>query len=144
MKQTLTGILGWPMFSSGENWSGTLKWQSMLRRWFFPLGWGTKLQGYWLIDWQLIVGWGTDSSNAEVLDFTTIPYTIIVSCSHLNYPWLNFGNSDVIILCFLIIKSGFLFMWSICTTINPDCGNHHIRWLFKDKSWGQRFAPTGD
>jgi len=54
----------------------------------------------WLIDWQLIVGWGTDSSNTEVLDFTTIPYTIIVSCSHLNYPWLNFGNSDVIILCF--------------------------------------------
>jgi len=53
-----------------------------------------------LTDWQFIVGWGTDSSNTEVLDFTTIPYTIIVSCSHLNYPWLNFGNSDVIILCF--------------------------------------------
>jgi len=45
---------------------------------------------------------------------------------------------------FLIIKSGFLFMWSICTTINPDCGNHQYRWLFKDKSWGQRFAPTRD
>jgi len=43
---------------------------------------------YWLIDWQLIVGWGTDSSNTEVLDFTTIHYTIIVSCSHLNYPLL--------------------------------------------------------
>jgi len=49
---------------------------------------------------SIIVGWGTDSSNTKVLDFTTIPYTIIVSCSHLNYPWLNFGNSDVIILCF--------------------------------------------
>jgi len=54
----------------------------------------------WLIDWQLIVGWGTDSSSTEVLDFTRIPYTIIVSYSHLNYPGLNFGNgiSDLIIL----------------------------------------------
>jgi len=55
-----------------------------------------------IIDWQLIVGWGTDSFNTEVIDFTTIPYTIIVSCCHLNYPWLNFGNgifSNVISLC---------------------------------------------
>jgi len=67
-----------------------------------------------LIDKQLIVGWGTDSSNTEVLDFTTIPYIIIVSCSHMNYPWFNFGN-DVFrcnYFMFLIIKSGFLFMWS--------------------------------
>jgi len=32
-----------------------------------------------MVDWQLIDGWGTDSSNAEVLDFTRIPYTAIVS-----------------------------------------------------------------
>jgi len=35
-------------------------------------------QGNGLIDWQLLVGWGTDSSNTKVLDFTTVPYTIIV------------------------------------------------------------------
>jgi len=46
------------------------------------------------IDWLTvyIVGWRTDSFNTEVLDFTIIPYTIIMSCSHINYPWLNFGN----------------------------------------------------
>jgi len=56
------------------------------------------------IDWQLTVGWGTDSSNSEVLDFTGIPYTIIVFNSHLNYPRLIFlGNgifSNLIILYF--------------------------------------------
>jgi len=57
-----------------------------------------RLRDNWLIDWQLIVDWGTDSSNTEVLDFTTIPYTIIVSCSHLNFLGMVF--SDVIILCF--------------------------------------------
>jgi len=36
------------------------------------------------IDGQLIVAWGTDSSNAEVLDFTMIPNTIIVSYCDLN------------------------------------------------------------
>jgi len=60
-------------------------------------------------DRQLIVSRGTDSSITQVLDLTTIPYAVIVSYSHLNYPWLNF---DVIILLFLIIKSGFMFMWS--------------------------------
>jgi len=57
----------------------------------------------------------------EVLDFTTISYTIIVSYSHLNYPQLNF--------VFWIIKSGF-FVHVICTTKNPDRGNHHVIWLF--------------
>jgi len=51
-----------------------------------------------LIDWQLIVGWGIDSSNIEVLDFTTIPFTIIESWSHLNYPWLNFGNIGIFLM----------------------------------------------
>jgi len=45
-----------------------------------------------LIGWQLIVGWETDSSNTEVLDFTTIPSTVIMFYSHLNYTRLNFGN----------------------------------------------------
>jgi len=44
---------------------------------------------------------------------------------------------------FLIIKSVFL-VHVICTTINPDWGNNNVRWLFKDKSWGKRFALTGD
>jgi len=44
---------------------------------------------------------------------------------------------------FLIIKSGF-FVHVICTTVNPDWVNHHFRWLFKDKSWGQRFTLTGN
>jgi len=59
--------------------------------------WRMSGQSILLIDWQLIVGWGTDSSITEVLDFTTIPYTNIVSCSHLNYPWLNFGNGIFLI-----------------------------------------------
>jgi len=46
----------------------------------------------WLINWQLIVGWGTDSSNTKVSDFTTITCTVTASYSHLNYPLLNFGN----------------------------------------------------
>jgi len=90
--------------------------------------------GFWLIDWQLIVGWGTDDYNSKVLDFTTIPH-----------PRLNLG--DRIFWCnyfvFILIKSSFC-VHVICTTINPDWGNHHVRWLFKDKSWVQRFAPTGD
>jgi len=51
----------------------------------------------WLIDWQLLGGWGTDSFNTEEIDFTII-YTIIV-----NYLWLNFWEwyfSDAINLCF--------------------------------------------
>jgi len=43
---TLTGNLRWLMISLGRNWKCTLKWQSMVRRWFIPLGWGTKLQGF--------------------------------------------------------------------------------------------------
>jgi len=38
-----------------------------------------------LIDCQFMVSWGTDNSNAGVLDFITMPYTIIVSYCHLNY-----------------------------------------------------------
>jgi len=33
----------------------------------------------WLIE-SFIVGRGTDSSNTEVLDFTTIPYTTLLKC----------------------------------------------------------------
>jgi len=51
-----------------------------------------KMQSSSFDNWKLIVGWGTDSSNTEVLDFTTIPYTIILSYSHLNNSWLTFGN----------------------------------------------------
>jgi len=32
----------------------------------------------------------------------------------------------------------------ICPTVNPDCGNYRVRWLFGDKFRGQRFALTGD
>jgi len=96
-----------------------------------------------IIDWQLKVGWGTNSSNTEVLDFTTIPYTVFVSYSHLNYPWLNFGNGIYWYFVFLITKSRFCSC-DICRTINPDCGNHHVRWLFKDKYWGKKFAMTRD
>jgi len=47
-----------------------------------------------LIDWQLMVRWGTDYSDTEVLGFTMV-------------------FSNVNILCFSIIKSGLiLFMWS--------------------------------
>jgi len=71
-------------------------------------------------NWQLKVGWGTDSSDTEVFDFTTIPFTIIVSCNHLNNPWLNFGNG--IFSYVLIIKSGFLFMWYL---------HSHQSWMWK-------------
>lgn len=47
---------------------------------------------FWLIDWQIFVSWRTDSFSTKVLDFKVIPYTVKVSFSHLNYPWLNFGN----------------------------------------------------
>jgi len=58
------------------------------------------------IDWQLIAGWGTDNSNTEVFDFTKIPYTIIVSCSsHLNYPWLNFGNGIFLTWLFCVFNN---------------------------------------
>jgi len=30
-----------------------------------------------LIDWQLIIGWRSDYSNTDVLDFSTIPYTTV-------------------------------------------------------------------
>jgi len=56
------------------------------------------------IDWQLIVGWGTDSSSTELLNFTIIPNKVFVSYINLNYPLLNFWNgfgfySDTTILC---------------------------------------------
>jgi len=51
-----------------------------------------KLQQWIWIDCQFMVAWGTDSLNTEVLEVTTIPYNVFVSNSHLNYPWLNFGN----------------------------------------------------
>jgi len=44
----------------------------------------------WFLDWQLVVGWGTDSSDYVVLDFTTIPYTVIVPYSHLSYLSVKF------------------------------------------------------
>jgi len=93
-----------------------------------------------LIDPQLMVDWETDSSNTEVLDFTAIPYTIIASYSHLNYPWLNFGNG-ILFWCnyfvFLTIKLGFLFKRSSIPTVVTIMSD-------EDKSWGQRVALTGD
>jgi len=95
----------------------------------------------WLID-SLYVGWGTDSYNTKVLDLQQFPtfllclavtWSIPSSILGLGFFWYNY-------FVFLIIKSGFLFMWSA----QPGCGNHQIGWLFKDKSWGQRFAPAGD
>jgi len=56
-----------------------------------------------LIAWLLKVVWGMDSPDYEVLDFTTIPHSVIVSYSHLNCSLSNFMNmvySNVIILCF--------------------------------------------
>jgi len=83
-----------------------------------------------------MVSWRTDSTNTEVLEFTTIPYTVIVSYNHLNYTWLNFGIvfSDVIILCFSIIKSELLFTWN-------EWGNHHFRWLFLRQILGSKICP---
>jgi len=72
----------------------------------------------------------------KYLDFTTLPYTIIVSYSHLNYPVMIV--SDVIILYYSIIKSGFLFMLSAQPSILNEVN------VMLDKSWGQRFALTGD
>jgi len=53
-------------------------------------------------------------TQGQLADPTQL-YTFIVSYSHLNYPWLNFGNDMYFLMglfCVLIIKSGFLFMWS--------------------------------
>jgi len=76
--------------------------------------WDRTPASYHLTTMTHMVGWGTDSSNTEVLVFTKILYTVIVSYSTLDYPCLNFGNG--IFWCnyfvFLIIKSAFLFMWS--------------------------------
>jgi len=69
---------------------------------------------YHIIDWLSAYSQLRNWSITEVLDYTTIPYGVKVSYSHLNYPWLNFGND--IFWCnyfmFLIIKSGFLCVWS--------------------------------
>jgi len=69
-----------------------------------------------LIDWQFIVSWGTDSSYTEVLDFTTVPDTLLLCLySHMNYPWLNFWEWYFLIcnyFVFLIILSGSLFIRS--------------------------------
>jgi len=51
-----------------------------------------------------------------IIDFKTITHTVIVSYSHWNYPWLNFGNIYGIFwsnyFVFLMLKSWFLFMRS--------------------------------
>jgi len=61
---------------------------------------------------QLIVWWGTDSSNTEVLNFTMISYTVIVSHNHLDYPWLNFGNGIFWFSYFVFIVKTSVLLWS--------------------------------
>jgi len=64
----------------------------------FTITFDTFVKSYLsLFDWLLTASWGTEYSNIEVLDFTIIPHTIIVSYSRLNYPMINFGND--IFLC---------------------------------------------
>jgi len=76
---------------------------------------------YWLIDCdcQLKVGWGTDSSYTNVLDFTTIPFTVFVSNSHLIYPRLNFENDIFWCNYFVFFKNSIrFFIQLLCTTFN--------------------------
>jgi len=66
-----------------------------------------------LFHWQLIACWGTDSScTEEVLYLTTVPYNVIVSNSHLSYPWLNFGNGifwyNYLHRCFIYVERLFV------------------------------------
>jgi len=90
-------------------------------------------RGYFLSkNSSLIIDWLTAYSRLRNLDFKTIPYTFIVSYSHLNYPCLNLGN-DIFwhhYFVFLIIKSGFFCSCDLYNHQSWLRSNHRVRWLF--------------
>jgi len=81
---------------------------------------------------SLKIDWLTAYSRLRNIDFTTIPYTFIVSYSHLNYPCLNLGN-DIFwhhYFVFLIIKSGFFCSCDLYNLQSWLRSNQRVRWLF--------------
>jgi len=100
-----------------------------------------------VIDWQLIVSWGTDSCKTEgitIFKFSLHCYCVLRSAElPLNCLLAGMVISNVIICIFQLLNQVFCY----CDLHNHQSWlryNHHVRWLFKDKSWGQRFALTGD
>jgi len=105
-----------------------------------------------LIDWQLIDGWGTDSSNTKVLDFTTIHYTIIVSYSHLNYNNNNLEQYWLIRCKCHFYESRHRSLWSLQITITLTEGalliflqsgvKKFLAWAAGDWTWNLRSLFT--
>jgi len=90
--------------------------------------------------WVLI---DSNTNTCFRLNNNSLHYYCVLQSSELSLVkfWEMLFSGEIILCLNNYIR---FFVHVICTTIHPDWGSHHVRWLFLDKSWGQRFALTGD